>query len=121
MIGASGGGLAAGISLAVKARAPDAKIYTAEPEGFDDTARSFRSGKREHNARLTGTICDALMSNTPGKITFAINRELIGEGDHGERRGSRRARSPSRSASSSWWSSPAAPSALRRCWPDGST
>jgi len=80
VIGASGGGLAAGISLAIKARAPDARIYTAEPEGFDDTARSFRSGKHEHNARLSGSICDALMSNTPGKITFAINRELIGEG-----------------------------------------
>ena len=56
VIGASGGGLAAGISLAVKARVPDAKIYTAEPEGFDDTARSFRSGKREQNARMSGTI-----------------------------------------------------------------
>src|SRR4051794_12477651 len=80
VIGASGGGLAAGISLAIKARAPDAKIYTAEPEGFDDTARSFRSGKHEHNERLSGTICDALMSNTPGKITFDINRKLIGAG-----------------------------------------
>jgi threonine dehydratase len=80
VIGASGGGLAAGISIAIKARAPDAKIYTAEPEGFDDTARSFRSGKHEHNERLSGTICDALMSNTPGKITFDINRKLIGEG-----------------------------------------
>src|ERR1041385_6942014 len=46
VIGASGGGLAAGISLAIKARAPEAKIYTAEPEGFDDTARSFRSEER---------------------------------------------------------------------------
>src|SRR4051812_45437278 len=80
VIGASGGGLAAGISLAVKARAPDAKIYTAEPEDFDDTARSFRSGKHEKNTRMSGTICDALMSNTPGNITFAINRKLIGEG-----------------------------------------
>jgi threonine dehydratase len=80
VIGASGGGLAAGISLALKARAPDVKIYTAEPEGFDDTARSFRSGKHEHNARMSGTICDALMSNTPGNITFAINRTLIGDG-----------------------------------------
>jgi len=80
VIGASGGGLAAGISLAIKARAPDVKIFTAEPEGFDDTARSFRSGKHEHNERLSGSICDALMSNTPGQITFAINRELIGEG-----------------------------------------
>src|SRR5947208_4567887 len=80
VIGASGGGLAAGISLAIKARAPDARIYTAEPEGFDDTARSFKSGKHEHNERLSGTICDALMSNTPGKITFDINRKLIGAG-----------------------------------------
>ena len=80
VIGASGGGLAAGISLAIKARAPGAKIYTAEPEGFDDTARSFRTGRHEHNERLSGTICDALMSNTPGKITFQINRKLIGEG-----------------------------------------
>jgi threonine dehydratase len=80
VIGASGGGLAAGISLAIKARAPEVKIFTAEPEGFDDTARSFRSGKHEHNARMSGTICDALMSNTPGRITFAINRALIGEG-----------------------------------------
>ena len=80
VIGASGGGLAAGIALAMKARVPDVKIYTAEPEGFDDTARSFRSGKREHNPRMSGTICDALMTNTPGDITFEINRELVGQG-----------------------------------------
>jgi threonine dehydratase len=80
VIGASGGGLAAGIALAVKARVPQARLFTAEPEGFDDTARSFRSGKREKNARMSGTICDALMTNTPGEITFPINRDLIGEG-----------------------------------------
>ena len=80
VIGASGGGLAAGISLALKARAPDVKIYTAEPEGFDDTARSFRSGKHEHNARMSGTICDALMTETPGVITWEINKRLVGEG-----------------------------------------
>jgi threonine dehydratase len=80
VIGASGGGLAAGISLAIKSRVPGVKIYTAEPEGFDDYARSFKSGKHEHNERLSGSICDALMSNSPGKLTFEINRELIGEG-----------------------------------------
>jgi threonine dehydratase len=80
VIGASGGGLAAGISLAIKARVPDATIYTAEPEGFDDTARSFASGKREANPRMSGTICDALMTQTPGAITFEINRKLIGQG-----------------------------------------
>jgi threonine dehydratase len=80
VVGASGGGLAAGISLGVKARVPSAKFYTVEPEGFDDTLRSFVSGRREHNERMSGTICDALMSNTPGELTFPINRELIGAG-----------------------------------------
>jgi threonine dehydratase len=80
VIGASGGGLAAGLALAIKARVPDATLYTAEPEGFDDTARSFLTGKREKNPRMSGTICDALMTNTPGEITFPINRALIGRG-----------------------------------------
>jgi threonine dehydratase len=80
VVGASGGGLAAGISLGVKARVPQAKFYTVEPEGFDDTLRSFLSGKREANPRMSGTICDALMSNTPGELTFPITRDLIGQG-----------------------------------------
>jgi threonine dehydratase len=80
LVNASGGGLAAGIALAVKARAPQARLYTAEPQGFDDHARSFRSGRRETNAAASGSICDALMSPSPGKLTFEINRVLIGEG-----------------------------------------
>src|SRR4051812_21849285 len=80
VVGASGGGLIAGIALAIKARVPGAKFYSAEPEGFDDTARSFASGKRETNPRMSGTICDALMTATPGAITWEINRRLVGEG-----------------------------------------
>jgi threonine dehydratase len=80
VVSASGGGLAAGVALAVHARAPNAALYTAEPHGFDDHARSFRSGHREENAVLSGTICDALMARTPGKLTFAINQSLVGAG-----------------------------------------
>jgi threonine dehydratase len=80
VVGASGGGLAAGISLGIKARVPSAKFYTCEPEGFDDTLRSFKSGHREHNKRMSGSICDALMSNTPGELTFPITQRLIGAG-----------------------------------------
>jgi threonine dehydratase len=80
IIGASGGGLAAGTSLAIKEKMPAAAIYTCEPDGFDDTARSFRSGRRESNPNPSGTICDALMSPMPGELTFAINRELVGQG-----------------------------------------
>src|SRR5215207_7881578 len=59
VVGASGGGLIAGIALAMKARVPGVKFYSAEPEGFDDTMRSFKSGQRERNSRMSGTICDA--------------------------------------------------------------
>ena len=76
----SGGGLTAGIALAVKARVPDATIFTAEPEGFDDFKRSLHSGNREQNPSPSGTICDGLMTSTPGEITFAINRNLITDG-----------------------------------------
>ncbi len=63
-----------------QARFPNAVIMTAEPEGFDDHARSFRSGHRQpHNAEGT-TICDALMAMIPGEITFAINRKLVSGG-----------------------------------------
>jgi len=80
VVTASGGGLTAGIALAIKARVPSAMLYTAEPQGFDDHARSFRSGRREENTALTGTICDALMARMPGKLTFAINQSLVGAG-----------------------------------------
>jgi threonine dehydratase len=76
----SGGGLTAGVALAVRAQVPEAKIYTAEPEGFDDFVRSLRSGKREQNAAPSGTICDGLMTRTPGELTFAVNRKLVTEG-----------------------------------------
>jgi threonine dehydratase len=80
VVTASGGGLTAGIALAVRAHVPHAALYTAEPQGFDDHARSFRSGRREQNMAVSGTICDALMARMPGKLTFAINRSLVGAG-----------------------------------------
>ncbi|HVY58716.1 MAG TPA: threonine/serine dehydratase [Xanthobacteraceae bacterium] len=80
VVNASGGGLAAGIALAVKARVPQAQLFTAEPAGFDDHARSVRSGRRERNPALTGSICDALLAQSPGRLTFEINRALVGAG-----------------------------------------
>ncbi len=80
VIGASGGGLIAGNALALKARHPNIAIWSAEPAGFDDTMRSFQSGKRERNPSMSGTICDALMTETPGVITWEINKRLVGQG-----------------------------------------
>jgi threonine dehydratase len=40
-----GGGLTAGIALALEARAPGLRARPVEPEGFDDTARSLAAGR----------------------------------------------------------------------------
>lgn len=76
---ASGGGLLAGISLAVRDRNAAAHIIGVEPAGFDDHVRSFRSGKRESNEKLSGSICDALLAPMPGAITFEVTRKYSGE------------------------------------------
>jgi threonine dehydratase len=76
----SGGGFLSGISLAVKAARPSTDVYAVEPAGFDDFARSLVSGKRERNARLSGSICDALISQTPGAITFAVAQANVAGG-----------------------------------------
>jgi threonine dehydratase len=77
---ASGGGLIAGIATAIKARFPQTSLMSAEPEGFDDHARSLRAGKREPHRAEGRTICDALMASIPGKLTFAINQRLLSQG-----------------------------------------
>ena len=75
-----GGGLASGIALALQARAPGLTVRTAEPQGFDDMARSLASGTRQKNAALSGSICDAILTLTPGELTFPILSRLAGPG-----------------------------------------
>ena len=73
----SGGGLVTGVALAVKQADPTIEVMCAEPAGFDDLARSLVSGKRERNARMSGSICDALLAPTPGEITFDLAKRLL--------------------------------------------
>lgn len=80
LIPAGGGGLTAGNTLAFAAKSPATQIHAVEPEGFDDHARSLKSGKRERNAKAAGSICDALLSPAPGEITFAINQPRLAPG-----------------------------------------
>ncbi|KPF94398.1 pyridoxal-5'-phosphate-dependent protein [Rhodopseudomonas sp. AAP120] len=77
---ASGGGLVAGTALAVTARFPEAAVMSAEPEAFDDHARSIAAGRREPHKAEGRTICDALMASIPGELTFAINQQLLARG-----------------------------------------
>ena len=80
LICCGGGGLTAGVALALEARAPGLRPRTVEPEGFDDVARSLASGRREENARMTGSICDAILTGSPGEMTFPILARLCGPG-----------------------------------------
>ena len=66
-----GGGLAAGIALAV----PDANIVIVEPEGWDDMGHSLELGKIVPvGPDAPATLCDALMTPRVSTITFDILR-----------------------------------------------
>lgn len=66
----SGGGLASGVAIAL----PEAKLFAIEPEGHDDITRSLKSGKRERNAPGIRSICDGLLTEEMGDITYEIAR-----------------------------------------------
>jgi len=72
-----GGGLIAGIATAIKASAPDINLYAVEPAGFDDTTRSLIAGKRVTIGPNATSICDALLTPSPGELTFPINQRLL--------------------------------------------
>ena len=75
-----GGGLSSGTALALAAHAPGLRVRTCEPAGFDDMARSLASGQRERNAAASGSICDAILTPSPGELTFPILSRLAGPG-----------------------------------------
>jgi threonine dehydratase len=66
-----GGGLVTGVAIAVRAMFPDARVFAAEPVGFNSMGRSLEAGQRVGNVDGAKTICDALMPPMPGVITFA--------------------------------------------------
>ncbi|MEZ5799150.1 MAG: threonine/serine dehydratase [Paracoccaceae bacterium] len=75
-----GGGLAAGIATALAAKAPALRVRTAEPEGFDDMARSLATGQPQRNAAATGSVCDAILTPSPGRLTLPVLQRLAGPG-----------------------------------------
>ncbi len=74
----SGGGLTAGCALAWEAMLPNARVWACEPEAFDDTARSLAAGRRVSVDPAARSICDAVLTPTPGALTFAINAPRLG-------------------------------------------
>jgi len=80
LVCASGGGLVAGIALAVQGLSPATRVWTVEPEGHDDHRRSLAAGRRVANDPGTRSFCDALLAPEPGVLTFEINRRRLAGG-----------------------------------------
>ena len=75
-----GGGLTSGIALALEKHAPAFRVRPVEPEGYDDVARSLASGQIEKNESAANGLCDAIVTPSPGEITFPILNRLCGPG-----------------------------------------
>ena len=75
-----GGGLISGIATSLKATWPKVNIHSVEPYGWDDTNRSLIKGSRVQVSDKIPSLCDALLAETPGKLTFEINRKLLSHG-----------------------------------------
>jgi threonine dehydratase len=72
-----GGGLMAGVSLAMEALSPGAALFGVEPAGFDDTRRSLAAGTRLGAPPAPRSLCDALESPMPGALTFPILKRAL--------------------------------------------
>ena len=79
LVPCGGGGLTAGTAIAFAALSKSTKVIAVEPADFDDTKRSFQAGERLSNPKNQSSICDAIMTDQPGELTFSINREHVSE------------------------------------------
>lgn len=75
--GMGGGGLVTGLALAFQELSPDTKIWGVEPVGHEDWARSLAAGEPISNASGVRSICDAILTQKPGKYTWALGRKLL--------------------------------------------
>ncbi len=68
---ASGGGLSTRVALAL----PKTRMIAVEPEAHNDIARTLQAGSIQRNAPGIRSICDGLLTEQMGELTFAIARE----------------------------------------------
>ncbi|MGL4320641.1 MAG: pyridoxal-phosphate dependent enzyme, partial [Paracoccaceae bacterium] len=74
-----GGGLTAGIAVALATHAPRLRVHPVEPVGFDDVGQSLAMGRIvAHQGRAT--LCDAIMTPAPGVLTFPLMQQHCGPG-----------------------------------------
>lgn len=77
LINCGGGGLTSGTAIALNSFFPEIDVYTVEPADFDDTARSLACGERVAIKEGVRSICDALLTDMPGQLTFDIMSKYV--------------------------------------------
>ena len=75
-----GGGLIAGVASAIISKWENANVHPVEPKFWDDTKISLENNQRYKIKNKKYSICDALLAETPGKLTFNINKKLLSKG-----------------------------------------
>jgi threonine dehydratase len=75
-----GGGLTSGIALALADKAPGLTVHPVEPEHYDDVVRSLISNQRETVNTSETSICDAIVTPSPGELTFPVLQQHCGAG-----------------------------------------
>ncbi|MFD5429772.1 threonine ammonia-lyase [Streptomyces sp. NPDC127084] len=78
IVGMGGGGLAAGIAVAVKALRPDVRIIGVQAEGAAAYPPSLEAG-RPVAIEAPATMADGIKVGCPGEVPFAIVEELVDE------------------------------------------
>ncbi len=72
-----GGGMCAGISLALAELSPETQIFGAEPTEYNDHQMSLRAGHRVSLKQTPFTLCEAIMTPMPGELTWPINSKSL--------------------------------------------
>ena len=74
-----GGGMCAGISLALTELSPQTRIFGAEPENYNDHQLSLRAGVRTTLSATPPSLCDAILTPQPGALTWPINVKSLSD------------------------------------------
>jgi len=76
IVACGGGGLAAGVALALRSQSIDAAIYVVEPDTHQRYARAREAGMPVRITPTGETICDALQSRQIGTHAFELLEQL---------------------------------------------
>jgi threonine dehydratase len=73
-----GGGLIAGCGTAAHSLSPGIEVWGVEPQANGDTQSSINAGHRV-TIPITPTIADGQLVETPGELTFDVNRSVVAD------------------------------------------